>query len=229
MEAFSYSVSHDLRTPLRSLDGYSQALLEDYADSIDERGKEYLYRVRSNAQRMGNLVDDLLSLARISRQAINKTKVNLSRLASEIVENLQSQYPGRTVQTKITNDIELEGDEHLLYVLLENLLQNAWKYSSVVQDAQIEFGQKIQEGKTVLYVKDNGVGFDMRYANKIFNAFERLHGEEFEGTGIGLATVARVLDRHSGKIWVESSPAKGACFYFTLPQSTDEQARCNPT
>lgn len=219
LEAFSYSVSHDLRTPLRSLDGFSQVLLEDYANSLDARGQDYLNRVRTNAQHMGRLVDDLLNLARISRKGLSLTRVNLSALANEVLNQLKLQEPLRVVSVSIADNLYVEGDEQLMYVLMGNLLQNAWKYSSHVEHSSIEFGKVKNENEAEFYVKDNGVGFDMRYAKKIFEPFERLRGDKFEGTGIGLATVSRILKRHQGRIWVEASPGQGACFYFSIPNT----------
>lgn len=220
LEAFSYSVSHDLRAPLRSIDGFSQAILDDYGDRLDDMGKDYLHRVRSSAQHMAMLIDDLLKLSRIARIEFNKSLVNLSDLVHAKLQQLQEQEPGRAVNVVIGRDIYAEGDEQLLTILIDNLLSNAWKYTSKSADTFIEFGHQEVSNERVYFVKDNGVGFDTRYAAKIFEVFQRLHGNEFEGTGIGLATVKRIINRHSGRIWAESQPDKGATFFFTLGTET---------
>ncbi len=216
LEAFSYSVSHDLRTPLRAIDGFSQALQEDYAGQIDDTGTSYLQRIRAGAQRMGELIDDLLSLSRVSRIEMNRTDVNLSLLAKKSVKKLQEIYPQHKVSMKISGDIQAQGDARLLEIVFDNLLGNAWKYTHKTQSASIEFGISEHDGKIAYFVKDNGAGFDMQYAAKLFGAFQRLHGNEFEGTGIGLATVSRIIHRHGGEVWAEASPDEGAVFYFTL-------------
>ncbi|WP_455219940.1 sensor histidine kinase [Kaarinaea lacus] len=220
LEAFSYSVSHDLRAPLRSIDGFSQAILDDYGDRLDDMGRDYLHRVRSSAQHMAMLIDDLLKLSRIARIEFNKSLVNLSDLVHAKLQQLQEQEPGRSVNIVIGRDIYAEGDEQLLTILMDNLLSNAWKYTSKSADTFIEFGHQEVSNERVYFVKDNGVGFDTRYAAKIFEVFQRLHGNEFEGTGIGLATVKRIINRHSGRIWAESQPDKGATFFFTLGTET---------
>jgi len=216
LEAFSYSVSHDLRAPLRSIDGFSLALLEDYSDKLDEEGKAHLRRVRENSQRMAMLIDDLLNLARISRIEMQRSLVNLSDIAQRKVKQLQEQQPELIVKVIIAEDLYTEGDEQLLTILLNNLLGNAWKYSSKSPGPVIEFGRIDKNAETVFYVKDNGAGFDMKYVDKVFEVFQRLHGSDYEGTGVGLATVSRIVKRHSGRIWAEAEPGKGACFYFTL-------------
>lgn len=216
LEAFSYSVSHDLRAPLRSIDGFSLALLEDNSEQLDEEGKNNLRRVRENTQRMAMLIDDLLNIARISRIEMQKTLVNLSDIARRKIEQLQEQQPELKVKTIVADKVYVEGDEQLLTIMLNNLLGNAWKYSSKSREPVIEFGRIDQEINSIFYVKDNGTGFDMRYVGKIFEVFQRLHSDEYEGTGIGLATVSRIVQRHEGRIWAEAEPGKGACFYFTL-------------
>lgn len=217
LEAFSYSVSHDLRAPLRSIDGFSQALLEDYADVLDAEGKKYLERLRNNSRQMAGLIDDLLALSRLTRAEMKRAPVDLSASARSVVEELRQRDPQREVIVDIADNLKAEGDERLLHVALENLLGNAWKFTSKIPGAHIEVGQEMQEGKPVFFVRDNGAGFDMAYSDKLFGAFQRLHGvSEFEGTGIGLATVQRVIRRHGGRIWAEGAVGKGATFYFTL-------------
>jgi light-regulated signal transduction histidine kinase (bacteriophytochrome) len=218
LEAFSYSVSHDLRAPLRSIDGFSQALIEDYQERIDERGKDYLRRVRSAAQRMAQLIDDMLNLSRVSRNEMAMRETDLSALAEDIAGKLRKQHPGRQVEFAIEPGISAWGDEPLLRIALENLLDNAWKYTSKHPAARIEFGARNVDRERVCFVKDDGAGFDMKYAQKLFGAFQRMHTtEEFPGTGVGLATVQRIIRRHGGRIWAESQVEKGAAFYFTLP------------
>ena len=217
LEAFSYSVSHDLRAPLRSIDGFSQALLEDYEDKLDEQGKDYLRRVRAATQRMSQLIDDLLNLSRISRTEMHYEEVNLTAIAKAIAAELQKTQPERQVEFVIGENIVAHGDSHLLRIVLDNLLRNAWKFTSKHPHAKIEFGTIQQDGRLVYYVRDNGAGFDMNYANKLFTPFQRLHkSTEFEGTGIGLATVQRIIHRHGGSVWAEGEVEKGATFYFTL-------------
>lgn len=217
LEAFSYSVSHDLRTPLRSIDGFGLALMEDCSDRLDEMGKDHLRRVRQATQQMGLLIDDLLNLSRVSRSEMNRERVDLSRLAKTIAEEIRSEEPGRRVSFEVAEGLSAFGDERLLKIALENLLRNAWKYTSKHPSARIECGSCERDGKKVYYVRDDGVGFDMAYAGKLFGAFQRLHKvTEFPGTGIGLATVQRIVHRHGGEVWVEAEVEKGATFYFTL-------------
>jgi PAS domain S-box-containing protein len=217
MESFSYSVSHDLRSPLRSIDGFSQALLEDYKDRLDEHGQEYLNRLRSASQKMGELIDGLLKLSRLTRSEMHQETVDLSTLAEEITTRLQETQPKRRAKFVIGNGLTARGDPQLLRVLLENLLGNAWKFTSKIPQAKIEFGSNNNGNRKVLFVKDNGAGFDMAYADKLFSAFQRLHDTtEFPGTGIGLATVQRIINRHGGSIKAEGAVGKGATFYFTL-------------
>jgi light-regulated signal transduction histidine kinase (bacteriophytochrome) len=217
LETFSYSVSHDLRSPLRSIDGFSQALLEDYRDRLDEHGQEYLNRLRGASQKMGELIDGLLKLSRLTRSEMHQEKVDLSALVEEIATRLQETQPERRAKFIIGNGLTANGDPQMLRVLLENLLGNAWKFTSKIPRAEIEFGISHNGDKKTFFVKDNGAGFDMTYANKLFGAFQRLHDTaEFPGTGIGLATVKRIINRHSGNIRAEGAVGKGATFYFTL-------------
>ena len=218
LEAFSYSVSHDLRSPLRSIDGFSQALLEDYADQLPEEGQNYLKRVRAAAQRMAELIDDLLNLSKVTRAPMKLVPVDLSQLAERIAAELQRTQPERQVSFNITPNMKARGDLSLIQAVLENLLNNAWKYSSKRDQAQIDFGSKYENGETIYFVQDNGAGFDMAYAGKLFGAFQRLHAiTEFPGTGIGLATVQRIIHRHGGRVSAEGAVDQGATFYFTLP------------
>jgi PAS domain S-box-containing protein len=218
LEAFSYSVSHDLRAPLRGVDGFSQALLERYADKLDDKGKHYLQRIRAGTQRMGELIDDLLRLSRVTRSEMRRTKVDLSVLAEAIAAELHSTQPERQVEWAIAPRLFVDGDARLLRVALENLLNNAWKFTSNTLNTRIEFGVILKEGVGVAYfVRDNGAGFDMAYVDKLFGAFQRLHSTtQFPGTGIGLATVQRIVHRHGGQVWAESAVEQGATFYFTL-------------
>lgn len=216
LKTFNYSVSHDLRSPLRSIDGFSLALLEDYEDQLDETGKDYLRRIRNNSQRMGELIDDMLKLSAVSRKDINREVVNLSTIANNIFEMYKEQQPERETEILIENNIAAEGDKQLLQIVLENLIGNAWKYSHKKPKAQIQFGITHHSDRNVYFVKDNGAGFNMDYANKLFGVFQRLHGNEYEGTGIGLATVKRIIERHGGDIWAQSKENIGSTFYFTL-------------
>ena len=213
LEAFSYSVSHDLRSPLRAIDGFSQALLEEYNAVLDDVGKSYLDRVRAATQRMGLLIDSLLRLSRVTRQEIVPEPTDLSAMVRDIVRELQEEYPNRRVSVEIQDGMVASCDAKLMRIALTNLIDNAWKYSAKQAVASVAVGCVDK----VYFVRDNGAGFDMRYADKLFGAFQRLHTkEEFEGTGIGLATVARVIHRHGGDIWAESETGKGATFHFTL-------------
>ena len=215
LEAFSYSVSHDLRAPLRTIDGFSLALEEDYAELIDATGRDYVRRVRNGVQRMGGLIDALLQLSRITRAEIVRSQVDLSAMAKVIVENLKEENPERSIDFEVQEGLKGEADPKLLQVALENLLGNAVKFSAKVSHATVAFGW--DTAKNAWYVKDNGAGFDMFYADKLFNAFNRLHGDkDFKGSGIGLATVARVIRRHHGSIWAEGVVDHGATFWFTL-------------
>ena len=217
LEAFSYSVSHDLRAPLRSVDGFSQALLEDYGDKFDETGTDYLNRVRNATLDMEHLIDDLLNLSRITRGEVVYKDVYLSDLVSEIAERYKTEQPDRRVEFTITDGLKVNGDERLLRAMLENLISNAYKFSSKEPISKIEFGIANINDENIYYIRDNGVGFDMKYADKLFGAFQRLHSKmEFLGTGIGLATVQRIIHKHGGHVWAESELGKGATFYFTL-------------
>lgn len=217
LQAFAYSVSHDLRAPLRTLDGFSQALIEDYGDKLDATGLDYLNRVRVGSQTMAKLIDDLLVLSRMTRQEMKRVPVSLTALATHIVAELRRQTPGRIVKVKISPKLTAEGDKALITVALQNLIGNAWKFTSHSAEPIIEVGSQKKNGETVIYVRDNGVGFDMKYSDKLFAPFQRLHqATEFPGTGIGLATVQRVINRHGGRVWATSEPGAGATFYFTL-------------
>lgn len=222
LESFSYSVSHDLRAPLRAIDGYSQALLEDCSADLATEGVKYLDRIRHNTQRMAELIDDLLSLSRIGRSNINLQVVDLKALALEIMQELSDREADRNINFEIDIDHEVVADRKLLRIALENLLSNALKYTRNKQAVEITFASRFKDGKAVYSVRDNGAGFDMSYANKLFNAFQRLHrSEEYEGTGIGLATVDRIVRRHGGQVWAESEVGRGATFFFSLPDSPD--------
>jgi signal transduction histidine kinase len=220
LDAFSYTVSHDLRAPLRAIDGFSAALLDDYADRLDDEGREYLQRIRAASGRMTQLIDDLLNLSRAGRIELHRSEVDLSGMARDIAENLRKTQPDRDVEFVIAGGIRVSGDERLLQVALDNLLGNGWKFTAGRDRGRIELGVQPgrgEERRNVYYVKDNGVGFDMAYRDKLFAPFQRLHSrEEFPGTGIGLATVRRIIERHGGRIWAESVPDQGATFYFIL-------------
>jgi PAS domain S-box-containing protein len=217
LEAFSYSISHDLRGPLRAIEGFSRVLQDDYAQVLDDQGRHYLDRVRHGSQHMAALIDDLLRLSRITRAELLRVPVDLAAIAREVVEELQRRTPDRAVTLSLTPSAPATGDPRLLRVVLENLLGNAWKFTGKKTDPHIEFGAQHQEGERRFYVRDNGAGFEMAYADKLFTPFQRLHEEdEFEGTGIGLATVQRVIRRHGGRIWAESEPERGATFWFML-------------
>ncbi len=221
LEAFSYSVSHDLRAPLRSIEGFSQILVEDYGEALDKEGVGYLDRVKGASRRMSELIDDLLQLSRVTRAPMDSSDVNLSSLARVAMSELKREQPDREVETVVRQSPEARGDERLLRIVIENLLGNAWKFTSKNEGgARIEFGSTSKNGAPAYYVRDDGAGFEMDYAKKLFGAFQRLHTEdEFEGTGIGLATVARIVRRHGGEVWAEGEPGKGASFYFTLGDS----------
>jgi PAS domain S-box-containing protein len=217
LESFSYSVSHDLRTPLRSIEGFSQLVEKRYASQLDATGADYLQRIRKATIRMGHLIDDLLQLSGVSRAEIKPHYINLSTMVEDILKSFAESEPERSVSWEVQADIYGIADPGLLRVVLENLLGNAWKYSSTREQAQISFSTVPKGEGAVFRICDNGVGFDMQYAGKLFGAFQRLHGvDEFEGTGIGLSTVQRIVHRHGGQIWAEAEPDKGACFYFTL-------------
>jgi len=219
LEGFSYTVSHDLRTPLRGIDGFSNILLQDFSPHLPSEAQDLLQRIRKASQRMGNMIDEMLELARVNRVTLNKKMVNLTVMVEDIVENLKVTQPDRSVNIQIAKQMHAFADQTLLRIIMENLLENAWKFSShsIPSDIRVDCRQ---EGKIrIFYVKDNGVGFDMRFAGKLFGVFQRLHNsEEFPGTGIGLATVKRIIERHGGSIWAESSQGQGAIFSFSLDQ-----------
>ncbi len=224
LSAFAYSVSHDLRAPLRAIDAFSQALLEDYGERLEAQGQDYLRRVRANAGRMSQLIDDLLQLSRLTRAEMHFEPIELSTMARSIAADLQRTDPNRTVVFNIEPGVIARGDPRLVRVLLENLLGNAWKYTGRHPTAHIAFGRSGDGGEVVYYVRDDGAGFDLAYADKLFRPFQRLHTvEEFEGAGVGLATAQRVVRRHGGRIWADSAPEKGATFFFTLPTESEGQ------
>lgn len=224
LEAFSYSVSHDLRAPLRVIDGFSQALMEDYAGKLEGNGSHYLARIRATTQRMGLLIDDLLELARISRRSVKREPVDVSALVAEVVRELREKEPGREVAVHVQPDLSAAADRGLVKIALDNLLGNAWKFTSKTPAARIEVGGERRDGVDVFHVRDNGAGFEMQYANKLFGAFQRLHAEsDFTGTGIGLATVQRIVTLHHGRIWAEGEPQRGAVFSFTLEQGRSDE------
>jgi PAS domain S-box-containing protein len=217
LESFSYSVSHDLRAPLRSIDGFSHAVLEDYGEQLPPEARNYLERARAAAQRMAVLIDDLLNLSRVTRSALQPRFINLSAMVEEIIHALKQAQPERQAKVSITPDLMVEADPHLMHIVLDNLINNAWKFTSKRELTVIEFGQQSRVKERTFFVRDNGVGFDMTYADKLFGVFQRLHGvTEFPGTGVGLATVQRIINIHGGRVWAESTEGKGATFYFTL-------------
>ncbi len=225
LETFAYSVSHDLRAPLRGIDGFSQALLEEYTGRLDETGQHYIGRIRAGVQRMSDLIDDLLQLSRLTRHELQLRSVNLSAMAEAIIDELRREQPEREVRFVCAPEVVVQGDPHLLRVMLQNLLDNAWKFTGTREQAHIEFGVREEEdGERVYFVRDNGVGFDMAYGDKLFGAFQRLHGvKDFPGTGIGLATVQRVVYRHGGRIWADAAVDKGASFMFTLSEGDPDE------
>ncbi|MBI2863748.1 MAG: hypothetical protein HYX94_04215 [Chloroflexi bacterium] len=217
LEAFAYSVSHDLRAPLRSVAGFSQVLLEDYFDRLDEEGRDSLRRIIAGTQKMGQLIDDLLNLSRLTRAEMKLQPHNLSAMVKKIGEAKKKAQPERKVNFSIQEGLFAACDEHLMEVALENLVDNAWKFTGKVESPRIEFGSMEKDGVIAYFVRDNGAGFDMAYAGKLFQPFQRLHGmTEFPGTGIGLATVKRVIERHGGKVWIQGEKGKGTTVYFTL-------------
>jgi PAS domain S-box-containing protein len=219
LEAFSYSVSHDLRTPLRSITGFSQVLVEDYAEMLDAEGRDVVHRIIAAARRMDQLIIDLLNLSRVTRSDLRRERVDLTAKAKIIADELQAENPGRKADFIVAADLLVEGDGRLLRQVLENLLGNAWKFTEKTPAAKIEFGA-VRDGDGITYfVKDNGVGFDMAYAGKLFSPFQRLHKmSEYSDTGIGLATVKRIIERHGGRVWIEGEEGKGATVYFALAQ-----------
>jgi light-regulated signal transduction histidine kinase (bacteriophytochrome) len=224
LETFAYSVSHDLRAPLRSIDGFSQVLLEDYEEKLDDEGKDALRRVRNATQRMGQLIDDMLKLSRSTRGELAATSVDLSALAERIVTELRRADPARSVEVRIAPGVVAQGDARLLDSVLENLLSNAWKFTGKTERARIEFGAEARGEELLCHVRDNGAGFDMAFAGYLFVPFQRLHRpSEFAGNGVGLATAKRIIERHHGRIWVEGALNRGATFYFSLPQESTER------
>jgi PAS domain S-box-containing protein len=220
LEAFAYSVSHDLRAPLRGIDGWSLALMEDYHDQLDAQARQYLEFVRTEAQRMGQLIDDMLQLSRVTRSDMQSGRVDLSALAQTVTTRLRAEQPGRQVELVIQPGLVATGDSRLIEIVLTNLFSNAWKFTGRRPTARIEFGRTEVEGRQAFFVHDNGVGFDMTFAQKLFGAFQRMHKlSEYPGTGIGLATVQRIVHRHGGRVWAEAQVDQGATFYFTLEEA----------
>jgi light-regulated signal transduction histidine kinase (bacteriophytochrome) len=217
-EAFNYTVSHDLRAPLRHINGYSTILSEELGPDSSPQCLDYLQRIKTATSKMGNLIDELLEFSRISREEMKVGSVNLSAIAIDIVAMLKETDPHRCVQVTISPELNTTGDKTLLRIALQNLLENAWKYTAMTTDARIEFGKTAIDGADLFFVKDNGAGFDMTYKDKLFAVFQRLHGKEFKGTGIGLATVERIILRHGGSIRGEGSVGAGATFYFSIPE-----------
>lgn len=217
LEAFSYSVSHDLRAPLRAIDGFSKALLEDYGPELDQTAHDYLKRVRAASQKMGILISSLLQLSRVTRKQLKDTHFDLTDMISHVVQQLQQEEPSRIVDVQIQPEMYIMADPQLMEVALDNLIGNAWKYTKYEEQPKIEIGYYVENGHTIYFIKDNGAGFDEKYATNLFTAFQRLHSpEQFDGTGIGLATVYRIMHRHHGDIWAKSTVDEGATFYFTL-------------
>jgi len=217
LEAFSYSVSHDLRAPLRGIDGFSAALVEDCAGQLDDRAKDYLHRIRAAAKRMGELIDDMLRLSRIARSEMCRETVDLSAVGVGILEEFRQREPQRQVECLVRQGLVANGDRQLLHLVLENLLSNAWKFTSKKAAATIELGMEERDGHVVYFVRDDGAGFDMTYRDKLFGAFQRLHTTvEFPGTGVGLTIVQRIVHRHGGELWAEGAEGMGATFSFTL-------------
>ncbi len=225
LDAFAYSVSHDLRAPLRSLAGFSEVLQEDYADKLDETGRRYLERIEANASRMAQMIDDLLNLSRATRVDLRREPVDLSAAAREVVADLRDDHPDRTVHATVVDGLTTTGDPDLIRLVLHNLIGNAWKFTAKRDEPRIRVGSIEQDGVQVLTIADNGAGFDMKYAAKMFDPFQRLHSaSEFEGTGIGLAIVSRIVHRHGGKVWARSTPGEGATFYLTFTDDVAEDA-----
>jgi signal transduction histidine kinase len=217
LDSFSHSVSHDLRAPLRVVDGFANIVLEDYGERLDDLGREHLKRIVAAGQRMNAMIDTLLSLSRMTSREIERERVDLSRLARELADELRAQDPGRTTDFVLADGVVVEGDRTLLRLVLQNLLGNAWKFSAKVAQPRVEFGSRDENGRTIFFVRDNGAGFDMRFAEKMFGLFQRFHSSnEFPGTGVGLATVQRIVRKHGGRIWADSQPGQGATFFFTL-------------
>ena len=225
LESFSYSVSHDLRAPLRAIDGFGQALLEDFPEHLPGDAKRYLSRIRGSTQHMAQLIEDLLNLARVSRGTLERRTVDLGQIAQQVAGELQQREPGSAVEVSVWDGIRTVADPHLLRIVLENLIGNAWKFTSKTEKPRIEIGALKDRGRTTYFVRDNGAGFDMAYADKLFGAFQRLQSAtEYAGTGIGLATVQRIVHRHGGRIWAEAEVGKGAVFFFTLEAAAEAPA-----
>ncbi|HYD94498.1 MAG TPA: MASE3 domain-containing protein [Noviherbaspirillum sp.] len=223
LEAFSYSVSHDLRAPLRAIDGFSQILHKNYMEHLDDKGRDYLARVRRASQRMGELIDDMLLLAQLSRKEVSRQQVDISALARAVLDELKQASPERRVETRVADGMAVDADPKLIRIVLENLLGNAWKFTGKTADARIEVGRADRDGMCAIFVRDNGAGFSMAYAHKLFGPFQRLHAaSEFEGSGIGLATVQRIIQRHGGRVWAEGREGEGATFYFCCDTQTGE-------
>jgi PAS domain S-box-containing protein len=219
LESFSYSVSHDLRAPLRGIDGFTQVLLDDYGDSLDDTARHYLQRIQASAERMGHLINDLLRLSRLSRSPMKPQQLDLGMLATAVINELRSASPERQVTVTIQEPLPAKGDPGLLNLVLVNLLGNAWKFTREREHARIEFGAEDGDGETIYFVRDNGTGFDMQYAARLFGPFQRLHSpDEFAGIGIGLAIVQRIIRQHNGRVWAHGEVGEGATFYFTLPE-----------
>ena len=217
LEAFCYSVSHDLRAPLRSIDGFGQALVDDFPKDVPEEAQRYLGRIRASTQRMGQLIEDLLNLSKVSRGELQRHDVDVSQIARQVIADLQQREPARQVEVSVWDGMQTNADPRLLRAALENLIGNAWKFSAKAEHARVEVGLLRDGDEATFFVRDNGAGFDMRYAGKLFGAFQRLHSaNEYQGTGIGLATVQRIVHRHGGRIWADAKPGKGAVFFFTL-------------
>jgi len=218
LEAFSYSVSHDLRAPVRHIDGFADLLRRNSLESLDEKGRRYLTQISDSARSMGQLIDDLLVFSRMGRLELRRVRVDLNALVREVLEAHATEMAGRSIEWRVTSLPEVEGDLPMLRVVLTNLIANAIKYTSTRERAEIEIGAEQSDDETVLFVRDNGVGFDMEYAHKLFGVFQRLHGaDEFEGTGIGLANVRRIIERHGGKVQAQGEVDRGATFSVTLP------------
>lgn len=223
LDSFAYSVSHDLRAPLRGIDGFSLALLEDYGGKLDATAGDYLKRVRAGCVRMGELIDDLLRMSRLTRVELHRGPVDLSMLATAVVEDLQRSFPDRQVESRIARGLSVIADQTLMRAVLENLLGNAWKFTAKTARPVVEFGARRENGQRVFFVRDNGAGFNMEYREQLFKAFQRLHSsQEFEGSGIGLATVQRIIHRHGGRIWAVAAEGKGATFFFTIAEEESD-------
>lgn len=225
LESFSYSVSHDLLAPLRHITGYSRILREDFAGQFPEEARENLERISIAAGRMGQLINELLKLSRVSRMEMRRVNIDLGKMARDTIEMLQETNPDRRVEVTIKEGMIVKGDPTLIRMAVQNLLENAWKYTANTADPRIEFGSRVIGGEEIFFVADNGTGFDMEFAEKIFEPFQRLHGDEYEGTGIGLATVKRVIERHGGKVWGEGEEKRGATFYFSIPDWGEPQEK----